>query len=232
MVDTVATRVCFVSGNPDKIREVTATLPGIVPVEVELPPELQAEPDVIVRAKCEAALVAAPPGPDIVLVEDTSLGLHSLHGMPGPYVKWFQQSVDDDTLFTMVEAFPDRRATVACVFAIGRRHADGSVADITLVRGEVEGVIVRPRGTHGFGWDRVFVPTGPGDGEDGCERDDAGTDVVGAPGDNRESTNTLTFAEMTLPQKNRFSHRARALRRVRAHLETLGVRVPVSPGFL
>ena len=50
--------------------------------------------------------------------------------------------------------------------------------------GIVEGVIIEEkRGKEGFGYDPVFLP-------DGCR---------------------LTFAEMTLADKNRISHRARAV---------------------
>jgi XTP/dITP diphosphohydrolase len=52
--------------------------------------------------------------------------------------------------------------------------------------GKVEGKIsLRKRGTGGFGYDPIFVPL-EGDGR--------------------------TFGEMTMEEKNRFSHRARALR--------------------
>ena len=61
-----------------------------------------------------------------------------------------------------------------------------------LVEGIVRGVIAEePRGTGGFGYDPVFIPEG----------------------------HTRTFAEMTLEEKNRVSHRAMALGRLKPLLE-------------
>jgi XTP/dITP diphosphohydrolase len=64
-------------------------------------------------------------------------------------------------------------------------------------RGEVSGRISRQaRGVHGFGFDAVFEPD-PGGGQ--------------------------TFGEMGIDEKNRWSHRARAVRRFAAWLLTDGI---------
>lgn len=58
--------------------------------------------------------------------------------------------------------------------------------DVKVFTGRVDGFIAsEPRGLKGFGFDPVFIPSG-GDGR--------------------------TFAEMETPEKNRFSHRAKAFR--------------------
>ncbi|HPF19170.1 MAG TPA: non-canonical purine NTP pyrophosphatase, partial [Bacillota bacterium] len=63
---------------------------------------------------------------------------------------------------------------------------------LLTARGECTGTLLTaPRGTGGFGYDPLFVPDGT----------------------------TLTFAEMSAEQKNRISHRARALARLREILE-------------
>lgn len=65
--------------------------------------------------------------------------------------------------------------------------------DLVSALGVVRGTIVHePRGRHGFGWDVVFAP------------DQAGG---------------KTYAELSLEEKNRFSHRAQALRSLRQALE-------------
>jgi len=57
--------------------------------------------------------------------------------------------------------------------------------EIRVFTGRVDGIIAtEPRGRGGFGYDPIFIPTG----------------------------SNLTFAEMSVEEKNRFSHRARALR--------------------
>jgi XTP/dITP diphosphohydrolase len=59
------------------------------------------------------------------------------------------------------------------------------------VEDAVEGLIIEPpRGSSGFGYDPVFQPIGA----------------------------TQTFAELTSEEKNLISHRARAIRRLRAAL--------------
>jgi XTP/dITP diphosphohydrolase len=62
---------------------------------------------------------------------------------------------------------------------------------VNVFVGEVRGFIAtEPRGTGGFGFDPVFVPLG-------SER---------------------TFAEMDVEEKNRYSHRAKAVRELVEHL--------------
>ncbi|MCS6784037.1 MAG: XTP/dITP diphosphatase [Candidatus Caldarchaeum sp.] len=56
-----------------------------------------------------------------------------------------------------------------------------------LFTGNVSGVIApKPRGKHGFGYDPIFIPSGSG----------------------------KTLAEMSVAEKNRFSHRGRAVRKL------------------
>lgn len=52
--------------------------------------------------------------------------------------------------------------------------------------GQLHGTIVSPRGEHGFGWDAIFQP-------DGSDK---------------------TFAEMTIEEKNHFSHRRLAINKL------------------
>jgi XTP/dITP diphosphohydrolase len=61
-------------------------------------------------------------------------------------------------------------------------------------KGEIQGVITRqPRGNKGFGYDPVFRPEG----------------------------SDLTFAEMSMEEKNANSHRAKALSGLVAHLQSI-----------
>jgi XTP/dITP diphosphohydrolase len=60
-----------------------------------------------------------------------------------------------------------------------------------LFEGTVEGIIIsEKRGSSGFGYDPVFIPEG----------------------------GKLTFAEMSLDEKNRISHRARAFEKLKEFL--------------
>lgn len=56
-------------------------------------PEFQGSIDEIAIKKCQTA-AAEVKGP--VIVEDTALEFKALGGMPGPYIKWFLQSLGVD----------------------------------------------------------------------------------------------------------------------------------------
>jgi XTP/dITP diphosphohydrolase len=89
-----------------------------------------------------------------------------------------------------VDAKSDRRcARFRCVLAAAR---DGRI--LTTVEGAVEGEIAeRPRGSHGFGYDPIFIPHGFEE----------------------------TFAELPEQLKNNISHRANAIRKLQAKLLAL-----------
>ncbi len=84
-------------------------------------------------------------------------------------------------LLSRLHGVSDRRARFRTVIALV-----GPAGEEMCVSGELEGVIVDdPRGSHGFGYDPVFVP-----GESGGR----------------------TLAELSLEEKTAVSHRGRALR--------------------
>ncbi len=67
-------------------------------------------------------------------------------------------------------------------------YSDGR--DIHFFTGEVRGTIVLPKGKNAFGWDPIFLPKGY----------------------------TKTFAEMTLEEKNKISHRRKAVMKLKEFL--------------
>ncbi|KAJ1455030.1 inosine triphosphate pyrophosphatase-like protein [Pelagophyceae sp. CCMP2097] len=179
----------FVTSNPKKLREVSAIMGEkglplpLQRIDIDLD-ECSESPEKIAAAKCRLAAEATG-GP--VLVDDTSLCLEALGGMPGPYIKWFSNKASQrDTLVRMLDGFENKRAYAqSCIaFSVG----PGTVP--LVFSGRVDGTIVEPRGDAGFGWDNVFRP-------DGAER---------------------TFAEMDAAEKNKISHRARALASLSAYL--------------
>src|SRR5262249_22420118 len=116
-----------------------------------------------------------------VLVEDTSLCMTALNGLPGVYIKWFLEKIGLSGLINMLAAYSDKSAYAQCIFAY---HDGGSTDSPKLFVGRCPGVIVpKPRGPTSFGWDPIFQPDGQ----------------------------VLTFAEMEKSEKNKISHRARSL---------------------
>jgi XTP/dITP diphosphohydrolase len=135
-------------------------------------------------AAAEAAKIPA-------LADDSGVVVDALGGDPGVYsARWAGPSKDfkmamakvEEKLRAMDALTPDRRGgrfvAVLCL-----AFPDGFCE---LYRGEVEGKMVwPPRGSGGFGYDPMFVPSGL----------------------------TRTFAEITPEEKHAVSHRARAFAR-------------------
>lgn len=147
-------QLCFVTGNPHKVREVQALL-GFPLQHVRLDvPEIQAlSIDQVVRDK---ALRAHQQTGRAVLVEDTGLAFAAWHGLPGALIRWFLRSVGNEGLCRML-ADQDRSAVARTVFAL----CDGG--PVVSCGGEVRGSIApAPRGQQGFGWDPIFQPAGSG----------------------------------------------------------------------
>uniref|UniRef100_A0A915LT66 Inosine triphosphate pyrophosphatase n=1 Tax=Meloidogyne javanica TaxID=6303 RepID=A0A915LT66_MELJA len=70
-------------------------------------------------------------------------------------------------------------------------YCKGVNQQIYTFQGRTEGIIVEPRGSRQFGWDPCFMPNGFG----------------------------KTFAEMTSEEKNKISHRGKALEKLKEFLE-------------
>ncbi len=193
--EKLATTLTFVTGNQGKLREVTRILKedanfsdfNLVNVDIDLP-ELQGTPEEIASKKVEAALLKVS-GP--VFVEDVCLCYNALGGMPGPYIKWFMKGTGVPGLSKVLDGFEDKSAYALCIIA----YSQGEGHPIKTFAGRVDGLIVPPRGSQGFGWDPVFQPI---------------------------ESEGKTFAEMSDSEKDTISHRRRAVELFRNHLkETL-----------
>jgi XTP/dITP diphosphohydrolase len=144
------------------------------------------------------ALAVSKKLPGLVIADDSGLEVEALGGAPGIHSARYAGTNASDKekiakllrQLAKVDAKSDqRRARFRCVLAVAR---DGQI--VATVEGAVEGKIAeRPRGSHGFGYDPVFIP-------DGFEE---------------------TFAELPEQLKNKISHRANAIRKLQAKLPTL-----------
>ena len=149
--------ITFITSNKKKLEEVIQILGSNFPYKIQALdldlPELQGEPEYIVSEKCRLASLKVD-GP--VLVEDTSLCFNALGGMPGPYIKWFQDKIGLEGLNNLLMAYTDKRAVAKCIFAY--KNCKGE--PIHLFTGNVYGSIVEPKGELKFGWDPIFLPYG------------------------------------------------------------------------
>ncbi|KAI8352161.1 inosine triphosphate pyrophosphatase [Choanephora cucurbitarum] len=148
-------KLIFVTGNKNKLLEVQAILNGVIDVEshkVDLP-ELQGETEEIAKQKCQhAAKILNGP----CITEDTALCFNALNGLPGPYIKWFQDGVGHAGLNKMLDGFDDRSAYALCTFA----YCEGPDHEPVVFEGRTNGRIVPARGPANFGWDAIFQPDG------------------------------------------------------------------------
>ncbi|KAK2797756.1 hypothetical protein FQN50_009085 [Emmonsiellopsis sp. PD_5] len=141
----------FITGNKNKLAEVQAILGDAIevsnrPVDV---PEIQGSIEDIAKEKCRrAAEVVGGPA----LTEDTALEFNALKGLPGPYIKWFLESLGHDGLNKLLAGYEDKSAVAVCTFAF----SSGPGAEPILFQGKTEGRIVPARGPANFGWDPIF----------------------------------------------------------------------------
>lgn len=140
----------FVTSNKGKLAEVKALLPTVEGVSIDLPEIQSLDPRAVITAKLTAA---CSKGFDRVLVEDTSLEVAGLGGLPGTLIKWFIEALGVPGVARTVLALGDARATARTLF--GYSCPEG----VFFGEAALPGTIVSPRGT-GFGWDPIFQPTG------------------------------------------------------------------------
>ncbi|MGZ4240778.1 MAG: RdgB/HAM1 family non-canonical purine NTP pyrophosphatase [Actinomycetota bacterium] len=196
-------RVALATKNPGKVREIASIVAG-APVEVVGPdPSWQPPPEdadtyrenALVKARSLAQAMGMP-----VLADDSGIEVDALDGGPGPRSARYagEGASDEENLHKLIEVMhrtPERArgARYRCVAVLvwdGEEH---------VAEGTVEGTLIeQPRGSGGFGYDPIFVPTGE----------------------------TRTMAELTPAAKDAISHRGKAFRalipalRVLARAET------------
>ncbi len=144
------------------------------------------------------ALAASHGSPELVIADDSGLEVAALGGGPGVYSARYAGEKASDAeniakLLTELGKIGPQQQSRAARFCCAIAVARSGVV-LEVFIGTVNGVIVdAPRGDKGFGYDPIFVPTG-------YEK---------------------TFAELGSSTKNRISHRAVAIAKLRdglAHL--------------
>lgn len=162
-------KISFVTGNDMKAKEMNmilakhmatqgpdtkTSLVDLKVLNVDLPEIQEVSTEAIAKNKAyQAAQLASGP----VVVEDTSLSFDALGGMPGPFIKFFQQTLHSEGLYNLLLAYEDKSASAVCTLAF----CPYPHADPILFTGVTTGKIVKPQKSgRGFGWDSIFVPDG------------------------------------------------------------------------
>ncbi|MCX6811161.1 MAG: non-canonical purine NTP pyrophosphatase, partial [Candidatus Berkelbacteria bacterium] len=120
--------------------------------EIDLPEIQNIDPKIIIKAKLLEALKHKK---GEFIVEDTSLYLDCLNGLPGPLIKWFLETIGNQGLYKIAKKLNNFRAEAKTVIGYAKNKKE-----IKFFEGIVKGRIVSPKGKQGFGWDPIFKPKG------------------------------------------------------------------------
>ncbi len=142
----------FITSNKYKFAEVKKLLPGLRQSTISLTEIQELDPHKIIRHKLQEALKYHP-GPFIV--EDTSLYLDCLNGLPGPLGKWFEEKLGFDGLYNLVTKLGNSKAVCSTIIGFAKNKDD-----MHFFEGTVRGNIVSPKGESTFGFNSVFQPVG------------------------------------------------------------------------
>ena len=201
-------RLLLATANAGKVRELTLLLDGLGYTitsladhpGVAVPPEGETSYRENALGKACAAAVAAPAA--VALGDDSGLEVDALGGGPGvASARYGGPGLSDaervTRLLVEIRGAPSRGARFRCVLALRAPWGEDAV-----VEGIVEGVLIdEPRGTHGFGYDPIFLVPGLG----------------------------RTFGELSDAEKDRLSHRARAVAAARPILARWAARLGATP---
>ncbi len=142
----------FITGNKGKLAEIQSILGDVEALDIDLPEIQSLDAHEIIKAKL---LEAQKHQSGEFIVEDNSLYLEGIKGLPGPLIKWFLKTVGNDGLYKMAEAFVNFNAEAKVVIGYSN-----SADEIYFFEGSTKGTIVPARGDNGFGWDPIFQPEG------------------------------------------------------------------------
>ena len=190
-------QIVVATGNPGKLVEIRALLGShhelIVQSDLDVPEAdetgLTFIENAIIKARNAALHTGLP-----AIAEDSGLEVDALSGAPGIYSARYAgtNATDSDNNQKLLAALADvrnRTARYRCL-AVLMRHAKDPAP--LICQGAWEGVIARTlSGQQGFGYDPLFIPV----------------------------SDKRTVAQMPSAEKNRKSHRARALGQLAKELD-------------
>src|SRR3989344_3572463 len=126
----------FITGNKNKYEEVKAIIPHIEQLHLELPEIQSRDAHEIIKAKLSEA---SKHHSGAYIVEDTSLYLECLNGLPGPLIKWFEKAIGNEGIAQLAEKLGNTRSEAKTI--IGYCHG----SHIDYFEGTMQGNVVKPR---------------------------------------------------------------------------------------
>lgn len=140
----------FITGSTNKFSEVKSILSNVEQLDIDLPEIQEIDAKKIIENKLHEAKKYHD---GEFIVEDTSLYLDCLNGLPGPLIKWFLKTIGNQGLFQITQKLENSSAQAKTI--IGYSNSEG---EINFFEGILTGKIVSPVGENGFGWDNIFMP--------------------------------------------------------------------------
>ncbi len=185
--------IVFATGNAHKLQEINEIAQGS-DIEFILPPD-GFNPIEDGKTFEENSLIkareAAHVSGNVSLADDSGLCVEALGGAPGIHSARYAQTAQAriDKLLGVLKDETNRKAKFVCAMTLVDK--DGNI--LFQTRGECQGEISYTQsGTNGFGYDPVFLT--------------------------KDTEYKKTMAEMSEEEKNKISHRGRALRKVLEYL--------------
>ena len=192
--------LCFATNNKHKLEEVVPLLKGSFDLlsldQIGCTDELPETQNTISGNSFQKAEFVYKHFNTPCFADDTGLEVDALNGAPGVYSARYagDHRNSDDNIDLLLENLTGNQNRKAQFCTI--ITLIGLTPEPVFFEGIIEGVIIdERRGNTGFGYDPVFVPKGY----------------------------NLTFAEMTLDQKNTLSHRAIATKKLIEYLKNLSL---------
>lgn len=145
-------KITFLTGNKSKFEEASLIIPDLIQHDIDLLEIQDTDPKRIILHKLEEAKKILL---ENLIVEDTSLYLDCLNGLPGPLIKWFLKTVGNDGLVKIANSFANNKALAKVILGFSKEGGP-----VEFFEGSIEGTVVSPRGENGFGWDAIFQPDG------------------------------------------------------------------------
>ena len=183
-------QVWFLTSNKGKFREAQAVARASgLRLQMLVAPKIEIQSETLVEIASYAAEEAASRLGIAVVAEDAGLFIDELNGFPGPYSSDIFKRLGNKGILKLMEGISHRDAKFSSVAAFCAPSSRPRCFSGTVV-GQIG---LRPRGTGGFGFDPIFIPS-KGHGR--------------------------TFAQMTVKEKNGLSHRAASFGRLSKWLLT------------
>ncbi len=175
----------FVTGNVHKFHEARAVLSEFNISTAMLNLETtEIQADNIDLIAKTSALEAAKKSNMPIFVEDAGLFINALKGFPGPYSSYAYRTLGTQGILKLMKGVSKRNAHFYSSVAF---CDSGKSKSLKCFSGKADGKItLKERGVKGFGFDPIFKPS---------------------------TEPSRTFSEMTQKEKNKYSHRAKSLRK-------------------